>query len=1198
MRRLLPIFLCLISATALGQPRLVVQTGHTDVVNSVAFSPDGNRVLTGGIDQTARIWDVESGKEILLLSDHDEFVMSAVFSPDGRFVATGSRDSKVNLFSATTGELVRKIPGHGWMIYAVAYMPDGSGVVSGDYDGSITLWSVPDGQQLRRFRTGDKVNTVAVGPDGESVLAGTENGSLILYSLASGQAMRVFEGHTGPVRTVAFSPDGSTVLSGSEDGSARLWSVASGEELLRLPKDGPVAPDWRGVANAVAFSGDGRRILTGHGDGTTRLWSVADGTELRRFAGHDGWVNSVAFSPDGSLVVTGGHDATARLWSIETGTQVLSFEGQVDTVLSLDVRSDGRELAAGSGGHDHMVSLWSLDGGGVVGDLPVDRGGIPAVQYSRDGSLIAAAGGNRVDVWDTRDGTRLGLGIGFDHDAKGIAFAPDDRRIFAGSFDRSARLVDLPSGEVADCCSDNRPANRRTPDHIMSVAWSPDGQYVVTGGRSEEYGENYAYLWQVSTGQRLRIFGPVESQVSSAAFSPDGRYLLASSHGSAWIWDVQTGETLRRLDHQGAFLTSAIWLPDGRHVVTGGRDRLVRVWDVDRGVEVRRFEGHTAQVNGIKALDDGKVIASASQDGTIRLWDNVDGGEICRLVAFGDGSWAVVDSSGRFDASNGGDVDGLHWVVDDEIVALSQLKERFYEPGLLAKVLGYNDEPLRDVTALAEAGVALHPKVVVTHAPDSADPVLRAVVENRGGGIGPVQVRINGKEITADARPPGSDPDDDSLTIELDLANHPYLRGNGRNTIDIVASNREQSLVGRGNTLDFDDDALVASGARQPPSIWALVVGVSKYRGATINLNFAHRDAASFANALEIAGSGLVDPDRVHVRLINGDPEPATRSNIIQAFDDIAARAVSSDILVLYLAGHGVTWGSSADADYYYLLQDATSLDIRDAAVRSQVAISSGELTALIKKIAALKQVLILDTCASGQLVTDLVKSRGVSAGQMRSLERMKDRTGMFVLAGSAADAPSYEASPYGQGLLTYSLLAGMRGAALRDGEFVDVDELFGFASDNVQRLADRLGGIQQPRVGIPNGGESFDIGRLQSADRARIKLASPRPIVISTNFQDERQMRDHLKLGQRIDSALRDAASAEDSGFVFFATRDFPDAYELTGRYTIDGGEISLSVRMFRADVEAGEFVVTGTASDLSSLETGVVQEMQSRLR
>jgi uncharacterized caspase-like protein len=600
-------------------------------------------------------------------------------------------------------------------------------------------------------------------------------------------------------------------------------------------------------------------------------------------------------------------------------------------------------------------------------------------------------------------------------------------------------------------------------------------------------------------------------------------------------------------------------------------------------------------------------VLTGSDDSTARIWDARTGQELARLFSFTDGTWAVIDTEGRFDASNAGDVEGLHWVVGLEPIALSQLKERYYEPGLLAKAMGFNDEPLREVAGFNERGIELFPEITVTQQPSPGDLRLGLRLDNRGGGIGRVTVLVNGKEVAEDARPEGSDQKASTLDVTVDLTGSPLLIPGARNTIGVIAYNAAGYLASRLERIEVVAaasrggravSAPTASAPAEPPALWALVAGVSDYRAPgpgerDLDLSYAAKDAEDFATALEIAakGHGAFNGDALWVRRLTDDSgTPATRTSLLEAFQELQA-AKPTDILVVYLAGHGITWGD----DYYYLLSDANSLKLEDEAVREQAAISSRELTDLIKKVPALKQVLVLDTCASGQLIADLSASRSVSSSQTRSLDRMKDRTGMFVLAGSAADAVSYEATEYGQGLLTYSLLEAMKGTAfLREGEFVDVQKLFARAVDRVPELAGDVGGVQQPRLAVPRGGESFDLGQLNAADRDRILLVQKRPLVLRTSFiQNDRSFRDKLKLGQAVDLVLREVASRGRAAPIVFVDADeFSNAYLLSGGYTAEGESIVLQVSVSKDDNDVGTFELRGQENALEELATLVVEQ------
>jgi hypothetical protein len=553
-----------------------------------------------------------------------------------------------------------------------------------------------------------------------------------------------------------------------------------------------------------------------------------------------------------------------------------------------------------------------------------------------------------------------------------------------------------------------------------------------------------------------------------------------------------------------------------------------------------------------------------------------------------------VDPQGRFDASNGGDVQGLHWVVGNEPIALDQLKERYYEPGLLAKKLGFNKEPLRQVSAFSNP--KLYPDVQLT-APTAANAKLGIDLTNRGGGIGRVVVRINGHEITADARGKSYSLNAKALKLAVDLTDDPRLKPGEKNVIQVEVYNAEGYLRSRGLEVIYEP-----SGEREvkPPHFWAVVAGVSKYRGGDIDLRYPAKDAEDFAQALQIAAGRLFGADKVHLTLLTTSRKEAarqpTRANLVAALQ-AARKARPGDVLVVYLAGHGVTHGGQ-DGDFYYLTCDARTADLADPEVRKLTAVSSQELTELIKQVPALKQVMVLDTCHSGRLIQKMTVKRDVPSSQIRALERLKDRTGLHILAGCAANSVSYEATRYGQGVLTYSLLLGMRGGKLRDDQFVDVGLLFGFAADKVPELARDIGGIQRPVLASPKGGASFDIGRVTSADQAKIPLQAVRPLMLRTAFQEDEDFDDVLGLGKRVDERLRQvSARSGPATLVFVDARELPDACRLAGRYRVKDGQVTVSVNLFNAKKRIARFTVSGKKTEIDALAERIVQEAEKRL-
>ena len=300
-------------------------SGHHDWVQSVAFSPDGTKVLSGGKDNTLKLWETATGKILRTFSGHDSSVESVAFSPDGTKVLSGSFDKTLKLWETATGRHVRTFSwsllqpfsGHSEFVTSVAFSPDGTKVLSGSEDGTLKLWETATGKLLRTFYWSLRypfsghdlgVTSVAFSHDGTKVLSGSKDRTIKLWETASGKLLLTFSGHDYWVESVAFSPDGTKVLSGSRDNTLKLWETATGK-LLRA------FYGHDDYVESVAFSPDGTKVLSGS-DNTLKLWETATGRLLRTFSGHDSYFKSVAFSPDGTKMLSGGWDNLIKLWAI------------------------------------------------------------------------------------------------------------------------------------------------------------------------------------------------------------------------------------------------------------------------------------------------------------------------------------------------------------------------------------------------------------------------------------------------------------------------------------------------------------------------------------------------------------------------------------------------------------------------------------------------------------------------------------------------------------------------------------------------------------------------------------------------------------------------------------------------------------------------------------------------------------------
>ncbi|VFM94970.1 MAG: WD40 repeat [Candidatus Kentron sp. G] len=277
----------------------------------IRFSPDGRRLLSGSWDNTLKLWDAATGREMRAFRGHKGDVWSVALSPDGRQVLSGGDDHTLRLWDVATGRAVRTFRGHGGIVYSAAFSPDGRQALSGSWDDTLRLWNVATGRELRAFRGHERgVLSAAFSPDGKQALSGSADKTLRLWDVASRREMRVFRGHENTIFSVAFSPDGRQALSGSGDKTLRFWDVATGRATR-------ASRGHESSIFSVAFSPDGRAALSGSHDKTLRLWDVATGKPIHTLEGHDSPIYSVAFSPDGRRAASGDYGGVIILWGAE-----------------------------------------------------------------------------------------------------------------------------------------------------------------------------------------------------------------------------------------------------------------------------------------------------------------------------------------------------------------------------------------------------------------------------------------------------------------------------------------------------------------------------------------------------------------------------------------------------------------------------------------------------------------------------------------------------------------------------------------------------------------------------------------------------------------------------------------------------------------------------------------------------------------
>ena len=649
-----------------GKPMYPTGAAHRDFVHSLAFSPDGLTIASGGY-RTVKLWRrpaTNRTREIAV----GAVVTTVAVSPNGQTLATAGADNAIKLWNLADGAAGKVLAGHAAAIHSLAFSADGAKLASASEDKTIRVWNLADGTEANKIESPAPAKAVVFTADGAKVIVGQADNIIRIWpipAVAPFTPEKEIKGHTGPINAIALIAPGAQILSGSEDQTARVWDLAAGTQVRQFAHGGPV--------NSVAVRADGLFVATGSPNNIAKLWNNQTGAQVAELKG-DVTLNRavVERTEDQKVAQQFKALADATFKASETNQkerdEAVKKANEAKTnadkavaeqdpkVKEAVTKAEAAKKAADEKKDDAALAKASTDAAAEVtkqmDELKKRQDTVAsamraitlaetaaksaveqvAAAKAQQDAMTAGVTKADADLKAATDADVAGL-----KPVKGVAFSVDGKRLLSSSDDNLIHVWDSTTGKAIETF-----AGHKAP--VGAIVTGPNG-LVVSGSADQT-----AAVWTtIPTWSLIGQLGPKKetpldfagspfaARVLSLAFSRDGKWLAtgggeASRSGELFIWDVAAQTMAKEFkDAHSDTVMSIEFSRDGKYLVTGAADKFVKLWDIAAGKLIKAFEGHTHHVLGVAIKADNSLLASAGADNAIKIW-NVETGEQARTI--------------------------------------------------------------------------------------------------------------------------------------------------------------------------------------------------------------------------------------------------------------------------------------------------------------------------------------------------------------------------------------------------------------------------------------------------------------------------------------------------------------------------------------------------------------------------------------
>jgi WD40 repeat protein len=1028
LRHVAFVLLILCSTSVLGQGKLVPQHSGSGTADLV-ISPSGNLFVTVR-DHSLQLWDARSGRHIRSFRGEPdpldlrkrEVLTTALFLPDESQLVFGGTGEKLHFWNLKTDALQGSVQIER-PLRSLAVSSTRGVLVASDAKGLLFI-NIQDRSTSKRIAVpSGKVRFL----DGSSKIAVTDFWSTYIFEVSSSKLLSRISPRGpdhGGLTCAIPTPDGQAIVS-VHSGIVAMQSVNASSTSTKLDE----ILSENESCSSIQFSDAESHFWIGSDAGNLTLyaWERATRTAKRIRTIQAGGRHALAamFPGSSNLLVASQHSAHLGIWDPNKETQIAdlsSSELKASNAFGVQISADGRKLAWGTAHGAMICELRNCTNYQKIGNRPAFQ-----VHFSADGASLLVM----YRSFDSRDKT-VEL-------TEWSVVTTDPPKLLRSQ-------VATEDSEVLKLYSQARIAQSYPTwnELFISLAHHFDLEALVRKDRDRF----------IESGEKIvREYFSSAKEPQSAAISRSGRFTAnfveepQSTVGSIEVYNRETRTVVAKVgrfsyptDDNTASRMPIRFSPDERYLA-------YRVFDV---IHLRSLadgrtialEGHLDLVASLAFSNDGKLLISAGWD-CIRIWDVHSAKELAAIASVPDIGVIVYTPHGFYQSSSEKIEDVLSVREGLRSYRIDQFRERFFRPDLVrASLSGRSLEEFGAISAIKPAPtIELGP---LPSATGQRSLRLEIRVRDSGGGIGNLRVYQNGtavNELRLSSKP--SDPSPNGIAEYLDLQLAP-----GKNEIRVTAHNAENSMESVPARAE-----VTATHIATRPSLYALVIGIDRFKNPKLDLNFSGSDAKAFSNALRRGATGIFD--RVHIEELTTS-EQTTKEAILRQFLVARQQPRPEDVFVLFVASHGII----DDGTYYLATSNVGSVSSQRLSID---ALSQNDLRAAIATIPSTKKLIILDTCHSGRLgeaIMSAMLTRGLNEETAAKL--LARAVGATILAGSTSAQQALEGYR-NHGLFTYALVEGLAGKADRNKDgFVTTTELLEWVEEEVSTIALKQYGHRQ----------------------------------------------------------------------------------------------------------------------------------------